>query len=446
MDLVLDAIPFWHKRLLSMLQNLAPIAGSSVTLPRMAQDIDLWVLREDQRTWKRVIALLTKYRAQFSVPKVAEEYKDRSTCLVTAMVPRETMPIQVIFTKFASVEALLDSFDMDYIRGACFQGRIVWNVGESHAIRQVLTLYDANVKIKRWRKAMLKGFRCPVLANDAHIYPKTDATFPSEIKDGKDIMMVTATMHETSSIPLNLTSLQITGLQVHHEWRGRNKHPTALCKYYRFQINDGPLFRFVSIRVNIIRTDQREVYTEGLPKYVRLTTERAKVGPRGPNVLVVEMSCSGHGNIRFHVLDMDLEPELVMPIDFAPSFWDACERIRYWFANPLDAHCEVVDNVEWVRLELLRLSGKDRSTERDLVFYGAYRAYEYAREQHLSPSYAPKTLAWDYQKRLHSTCVRDKLGYVGPDWTCFGSEEPPRKTFATHADAASFLRKMWIKY
>lgn len=170
-----------HSGTLEFLSKIGVIAGGSMVyaindfVPRdSVSDVDIFV--PNVENFKNAVVFLNdKYKCKF--------YRYHGS--VVSVDICEKIKLQLIYKSYETPMDVIESFDMDYVQ-CCFHDGNLYKTDrciESHKDRKVYQFSGRELRSGRCKKAILKGFKCPILnKNDTN--PQCEEVDFSDVING----------------------------------------------------------------------------------------------------------------------------------------------------------------------------------------------------------------------------------------------------------------------
>lgn len=154
-----DAMP-----LLFRISNVGVIAGGAALYAKcpsvnVVGDIDVFVTTKDD-----FFNIVNSFSTIFGLDCVYQTSSRESTSIANVCIVGETVPFQIIYRKFDTVETLIDDFDLDYIKVAFHKGHFVVLPEAQIAIEKkcVGKVACGSTRYERLIKTAQKGFTVPI--------------------------------------------------------------------------------------------------------------------------------------------------------------------------------------------------------------------------------------------------------------------------------------------
>lgn len=377
-----DQLPFTRKELLRDIQQLAPIAGSSIAVPHLANDIDVFILKNDECCLMQILYMCEKAGGKIMCG-CDPTYGDGTESIFQILFENE-IPIQVILTQHTSVESLLLQFDFDYVRRAIYRNTLVSlpQSDAAHRLKRVLQISDCK-KLTRFEKANKKGFAVPIFCNSDK--PQTMIFKPCDYQYLKPLKFDTVTTQ------IDIDSIKLIGCVA------RKKHFES-CVYMNFDLGVVQT-RFACFTLTVTRCEQgkgkRKVYVTN-PEFGPLVySGDMELKPDKTYGMLCEMYVNNA--LKFVIVKVYEQPPPTIPID--PLFW-GCK----------DTYCDTTRNSQ--RAMLYRIHVQSQKHRDNIHAMNAYAALRYGIENNEEDVYetAARQFAWDIFKHNNNKQVMDAIG------------------------------------
>jgi len=346
---VLDQLDFKDKSLLNDLQQLAPMAGSAVALPAKANDIDFFILKNDQELFKRMGLLLAPKTTSYSASALSyfPLSAETSVSIISFCIRDERLPIQLILTNHESPQKLVEQFDFDYIQAFLFKDV----ESKTEACRRALSanrLFSINDchRLPRFIKVLQKEMKTyvlqdpsfsPVINTLERAYPNV-VEFDANKKSIADLFdeMPISPIFERKVAPIDCEQLQVVGLKPFKNWY---KPDSALaCKtYYNFilQTKDGAMvpMRAVTFVASVVSVEHKDGYDFLVVNHPFLNMHNIRQrGKRDWTIgkgygFLLEIGIPRHRDIvEFDVNYVFDNATYILSPEFVPLFWEAVQK------------------------------------------------------------------------------------------------------------------------
>ena len=174
---------FPYKHILLELSDFGVIAGGSIVFALnkfvpldSVGDIDVFV--NSKENYDKCVTLLQTYFAPHFETIVYDDVHYNFAVLSVNISNKHKL--QIIYHEYETPVDIIDSFDLDYVQCAIHNGNIYQTdrCVRSHKHRQIFEFSDIRFRNGRFRKAVDKGFKCPIVVgscagNDGYHYVDT---------------------------------------------------------------------------------------------------------------------------------------------------------------------------------------------------------------------------------------------------------------------------------
>ncbi len=299
------------------------VAGGIIAFPDTSNDIDIFILNQDQDAWKQALFLMRDYSKSCFIIK-NDDYQERLTSfsVIEIRIDNESIHFQFIFTDFQLPESLLNNFDFDYIRIGLHLGNLCYakleQYKQAHETKTISWCSDRNVKILRFQKAILKGFQTVIICNK--YIKESQAKYQPE-RLCKIIQTTPTVMGIKTSTDLCFVNFEITG--IHFENMRQSDHLLFPCFELRDKSSRTVLHaKYVSVAIYVI--DEYHIELAHKPLIKIKNKSSIKLEEKQHYVAVVELVITANDNkIRCYIIDVNTK---FLPISILDRFWQSIAK------------------------------------------------------------------------------------------------------------------------
>lgn len=421
----LTTLKFNNVELLTKLQMLSPLAGSAAAIPCLANDVDFFILNNDEMTLYAMFELLKPYIVE--IKRLCQSSYDETevrTSVFTFVLKNEVLPVQLILTSYKTVHDLINNFDFDYIQVAVFQNQRIVNQYTDEALKnsQIGIIQDWT-RYSRFEKIIQKSIKTPIFCNlftSQHIEEPVLDFYSVSLKP-ISVCRLPEFITSNDSKQIHCKDLQIVDAIFEKGWTRKNTSSESL-RFFTFILkSQSVIFKVKNVCFvwKITKLEKRETKTivcvsDPLFSQFNIRYKDMDIKENKTYGCLVQLCSSGNGTMRLEIQKV-LDPNFVIPIPVIRAFLGKCEILsRYGLADPThsrqltDAAIDVLIQQE---IDLFKNDKTDNYMNH--ICASAYRALAYDRN-HDNDGFAymrsAKQFAYDIEKHFGDNRVLDALG------------------------------------
>jgi hypothetical protein len=231
-----------------LLSSRACIAGGSVLYAMLGietQDVDIWCFKGH---YQECIDIVVK-----ALPDVKVEHQNSK---VTNIFPSGRVKLQLIKCNFSSPRQVVSYFDLDYVKCALFNGKVISTISFQRAIADRRIYEACQVSTSRLKKALSKGFRTVLYGNLA-------STKSKNYKELFDLVSTTDSSYQERDTLPEFPMNKIGAKLFAKEPLDYEEENLPQIYKHRYQLSNGERCEWFATKLTFVPDDNADALVDG---------------------------------------------------------------------------------------------------------------------------------------------------------------------------------------